>query len=307
MRSASALAARLEVRRRTRDRRRRAASVLDGYDQQVLRVADAEEVEVVAELSVEEYVVAAVAGETAPGWGPEALAAQAVVARSMALAQLVDPRRERFHVVDSDRDCRLVLGDGPADAVRAAAEVTRGRYLSSEPGRRPVPHRALFQASCGGSTDHTDSIWGERMFPTVVADCPHCGRDEVRHWSTRVAEAEAVEVLGLPPFDASTVASLVERTPAGRARTIRVDSEDASGEVLGADVRHLLGHEAIPSTRFEVRVDQPTQVLVLDGTGDGGGVGLCQHGAVGMASEGATHEEILTHFHPAQHLAKIPT
>jgi stage II sporulation protein D len=77
--------------------------------------------------------------------------------------------------------------------------------------------------------------------------------------------------------------------------------------VLGADVRHLLGHEAIPSTRFEVRVDPVAAVLVLDGSGAGSGVGLCQLGARGMAATGATAEEILAHHHPAQRLATVPS
>jgi stage II sporulation protein D len=299
-------AGRLEVWRRTHGRRRRAAAVLDGYDQQLVRVADATDGEVVAELSVEEYVLAAVAGESDARWGSEALAAQAVVARSMALAQLVDPRSERFHLLDSDRDHRLAPPATVSDAVRAAGEATRGHYLTSEPGALPLPHRALFHPSCGGSTDHTDSIWSEHPFPEVVAECSTCATCDVPRWTARISAADVVGVLGLPLPDPSTQATIVERTPAGRARVIRVVSAEATAEVLGADVRHLLGHEAIPSTRFEVRVDPVAAVLVLDGSGDGSGVGLCQLGAQGMAATGATAEEILAHYHPAQRLAAVP-
>ena len=50
---------------------------------------------------------------------------------------------------------------------------------------------------------------------------------------------------------------------------------------------------AIPSTRFSVSFDGKEIILTSDGSGHG--VGMSQDGANGMAKEGKTYEQILSH------------
>ena len=57
-----------------------------------------------------------------------------------------------------------------------------------------------------------------------------------------------------------------------------------------------LGWDAVPSNNFSAHSD--AQGVVLEGTGEGHGVGLCQAGAKAMAQAGATFREILDHYYP---------
>jgi stage II sporulation protein D len=57
-----------------------------------------------------------------------------------------------------------------------------------------------------------------------------------------------------------------------------------------------LGWSAVPSNNFIARSD--AKGAVLEGTGDGHGIGLCQAGAKAMALSGATFREILEHYYP---------
>jgi SpoIID/LytB domain protein len=52
----------------------------------------------------------------------------------------------------------------------------------------------------------------------------------------------------------------------------------------------------VPSNNFRSR--QEGEELILEGTGQGHGIGLCQRGAKAMADEGSTFREILDHYFP---------
>lgn len=90
-------------------------------------------------------------------------------------------------------------------------------------------------------------------------------------------------------------------TAEGLNRTIQVGSRDEAGYVLslemgglslkGADFAEALG---LPSESFTV--EQQDQGLKFICTGAGSGYGLSQWGAVRMAQQGSTYEEILSYY-----------
>jgi stage II sporulation protein D len=45
--------------------------------------------------------------------------------------------------------------------------------------------------------------------------------------------------------------------------------------------------------------------VILNGTGQGHGIGLCQSGAAAMAKEGANFQQILTHYYPNAAIASL--
>lgn len=61
-------------------------------------------------------------------------------------------------------------------------------------------------------------------------------------------------------------------------------------------IRQALG--GLPSALFDLTVSgtAPHRVFTFQGAGRGHGVGLCQHGAQGMALRGQGHQEILHHY-----------
>jgi stage II sporulation protein D len=57
------------------------------------------------------------------------------------------------------------------------------------------------------------------------------------------------------------------------------------------------GWDKVPGTRFSL-LDNGNGQVVFSSTGAGHGVGLCQWGAVGMAKEGKTYQQILEFYYP---------
>lgn len=127
---------------------------------------------IVNALPLEEYLRGVVPLELSPGQYPEieALKAQAVAARSYALAHLGSHRDEGYDLVDDTR--AQVYGGLSAERSLSnrAVEETRGIAVvfANEEGKL-VPIEALYTANCGGRTENNDEVFGGRPLPYLRA------------------------------------------------------------------------------------------------------------------------------------------
>ncbi len=125
-------------------------------------------INVVNALPLEDYLRGVVPMELSPGAYPEieALKAQAVAARSYALAHLGQHRDEGFDLVDDTR--AQVYGGLSAerDLTNRAIDATRGMaaVFPNEDGKL-VPIEALYTANCGGRTENNDEVFGGKPLP----------------------------------------------------------------------------------------------------------------------------------------------
>jgi SpoIID/LytB domain protein len=129
-------------------------------------------INVVNALPLEEYLRGVVPMELSPGSYPEieALKAQAVAARSYALAHLGKHRDEGFDLVDDTR--AQVYGGLSAERelTNRAIYETRGiaAVFPSEDGKL-APIEALYTANCGGRTENNDEVFGGKPLPYLRA------------------------------------------------------------------------------------------------------------------------------------------
>ncbi len=136
-------------------------------------------INVVNALPLEDYLRGVVPMELSPGAYPEieALKAQAVAARSYALARLGQHRDEGFDLVDDAR--AQVYGGLSAECelTNRAIDATRGMaaVFPNEDGKL-VPIEALYTANCGGSTENNDEVFGGKPLPYLRAVACSPGR-----------------------------------------------------------------------------------------------------------------------------------
>ena len=129
-------------------------------------------INVVNALPLEEYLRGVVPMELSPGSYPEieALKAQAVAARSYALARLGQHRDEGFDLVDDTR--AQVYGGLSAERelTNRAIYETRGiaAVFPTEDGKL-APIEALYTANCGGRTENNDEVFGGKPLPYLRA------------------------------------------------------------------------------------------------------------------------------------------
>lgn len=233
--------------------------------------------------------------------------------------------------VCADDHCQRYQGLTMAvgDTVRKAVDQTWGLVLTSE-GKICD---ARFSKCCGGRMELFSTCWEDKDYPYLqplpdTADCVEGGdvfcdtkdekilsqvlndydletRDFYR-WRTEYSRAEVSDLVRRRSgMDFGTIRDLVpvERGPSGRLKRLKVVG-DKKTMVIGKEliIRRWLSESHLKSSAFDIK--WVGDRLVLDGSGWGHGVGLCQIGAAVMAAKGYTFDRILLHYYPGSTLER---
>ena len=250
-------------------------------------------------LDLEDYVAAVVASEVPASWPPEALRAQAVAARTFAVAQKVAQGAEaRVHLGASVLDQVYKGTAHPAPAAAKAARETAGEVLTF--GAAPIA--AYFSASCGGASESA-----EAAFHLAPGTTPylHGGDedDDERPWTVKIPVRELDTALRKRVGAEVRGISVSTRTGSRRANAMRVETGSGVRPLPAVELRQLLGYQRLPSLLFEVTMSGGD--AVFKGRGSGHGVGLCQWGARGRALQGQGYREILAHYYPGAEIRRM--
>lgn len=256
---------------------------------------------VVSTLSVDEYLYGVVPLEISPGWPAAMLAAQAIIARTYAVARRSLVRQ--YDVVAGESD--QLYGDRSVErpATTAAVDATSGQTVVFGGGVASV----YYMACCGGHTEDAAELWGHNALPYLrgVAD-PYCAGTPDYRWHARFLPAQFARALGplVGSIGAIQSANAIEIDPSGRPRAIAVRGSSGSATVPVGDLRRVLGTSALPSTFITTIELSSGEGVVIEGAGRGHGVGLCQWGARVMALQGADPATIVRFYFPGTSIAR---
>ncbi|MGH2398942.1 MAG: SpoIID/LytB domain-containing protein, partial [bacterium] len=247
----------------------------------------------VNELGLEEYLYGVLKMEVNPAWPSEALKAQAVAARTLALYSLGRFRAEGYDV-RATTDSQVYGGISAEDPrTTAAVDVTRGEIVSF--AGRPI--FAAYHSDSGGFTENSEHVWGGRYaYLKAVPDpftsaTPWVARVDAAAFEDRLRRAGHV-VSGITAMDVTGL------TPSGRAGAVKITSTSGVLTLRATELRAMLGADALKSTMFTVRL-LPGEPAVVEfaGRGSGHGVGLSQWGARGQALVGKSYTDILRYYY----------
>jgi peptidoglycan hydrolase-like amidase len=213
----------------------------------------------IVEMDLETAVGSVVGAEMTEDTPLEALKAQAVATRSYFAAG--GGRHASFDFCDLTH-CQFLRGPASVDSPAAeAAMETRGMILAYN-GKTVA---AMFTRSCGGHTRTPKEIGlPASVYPYFSVICEFCYKNPVK-WTRKVSSDDAVVL--------------------------------QSGEAGRLSIGRRMGWSAVPSNNFSFREETDGEIL-LEGIGQGHGIGLCQRGAKAMAESGAGFLEILRHYFP---------
>ena len=265
-----------------------------------------EEEDLVREMPMEDYVAGVVAGEMDPDWPLEALAAQAILARTFTLQKIDEsggvPERNAHASTDIE-EFQAYSAEKVNAKVKEAVRLTRGLAACY----RNEFIRAWFHAYAGPRTALANEGLAYKFNPPYICSVEGLGKniisEEEGNWSA-IFDLEEVrnavqETTGVDPGDINVV-KIAKYGPSGRAATILVNNQKISGPAF----RLALGSTEMRSTLIE-RMELNEGCLQMSGTGYGHGVGLCQWGARAMAAEGKPPEEIAEYFYKNVHLVSL--
>ncbi len=256
------------------------------------------------EIDLEEYLYGVVRSEMDPRWPPEALRAQAIAARSLAVQSAGRFAAEGYDV-RATTDSQVYGGVAAEDArTTAAVDATRGIILFHN-GR---PAFAAFHADSGGATENSEYVWGGVIPHLRGVPDPFSKGAPNHEWTLRldlaVIEAQLQRagrpLAGLQRLEAAST------SPSGRVMVLRLGAASGGGEMRGTEFRTAVGTSVLRSTLFTVR-SYPTEGTVeIAGRGFGHGVGMSQWGARGMALAGRDYTAILKHYYTGIVIAARP-
>jgi stage II sporulation protein D len=244
----------------------------------------------------------------------EAVRAQAVAARTYAISYLGRRAEHGFDVYATVED--QVYGGAAAEdeLVNRAVRETAGEVLVYA----GAPINAYYHSTCAGHTAAIEEVWNSPPVPYLraVRDLDPSGQAYDRAssrftWTERWTHAELVGILNRTLADSlrgRRIGSIremrvLERTPSGRVRSMRLET-DAGTFHLGRDrVRWILAPTRggiLNSSRFDVRLERSggrVAAIVAEGGGWGHGIGMCQVGAMGRARAGQDYRQILRAYY----------
>jgi stage II sporulation protein D len=257
------------------------------------------ELRVVNEIDMERYVQGVVGAEIGSGAPLEAMKVQAVCVRSFAIGRLGGFREEKgrpeFDVSDTTRD-QVYVGVPPRDStLLEACEATAGMYVMYR--KRFVT--TYFSSSCGGHTLGVGEWSGAAAIPPLSGvRCGFCDDAPNGSWEVRLTLPELAAKLSRRVGGKAVLgAVVVERTPSDRAGEVLVDHAGGRARMTGAEFAQAVGAR---SNHFTLARDGAS--VVVRGRGYGHGVGLCQVGALRLASKGKDFRDILNHYFPQHEL-----
>ena len=263
----------------------------------------------VEEIGLEEYILGVVASEMPAAFHEEALKAQAVAARTYALS-----RAEKFKEGHPDHKDAPLCTDVHCQAWKSKEELiqthgeqwiaeyweklqnviegTKGQILTYEGNLVSEP---LFHSTSGGKTESSEAVFAVSHPYLKSVDSPleenaPKFKDSVSMTVDKFIKTIKQKYPGAN-IDKNNLKDKIkvgEKTDTGRIKKVMVDSQF----IEGSEFRQMFN---LNSTNFKIKLSGDN--ISIETIGYGHGVGMSQWGANGMAKEGKTYKEILTHYY----------
>jgi stage II sporulation protein D len=234
---------------------------------------------------VEKYISGVVMAEGGTGKSLEYFKTQAIIARTYMYKYFNKHIADKYNVCDNT-DCQAFSGLSTDSLLNKAARETRGLVILNKDSTLIV---CTFHSNCGGETSSSDDVWlaGQSYLKSVVD--PYCLDSKNATWQKSFGVNEWINYfrkLGYKEkVEDPSVFNFVQESRL-------VDYKTGSFKIPLRTIRSDLN---LRSTFFSVRATGDS--IVLKGRGYGHGVGLCQEGAMMMASKGHSYREIINFYY----------
>ena len=253
-------------------------------------------------VDLEEYIKGVLYHEVSHRWPLEAIKAQAVAARTYAIYQVQQNKNKDYDMTNDIYS--QVYGGKSSERYRTnlAVERTKGKILVFEGKVLP----AYYHATCGGFTENVKEVWNHDLYPLKGVRCVFCSNSPHYFWKKNVQLKDIQDKLNKSGNKIGLIQNIEvrERTLSGRIKTL--DITGRAGEkisISGKAFRDILGPNELRSNDY--RVFMKGYYCDFVGKGWGHGVGMCQWGAMGMAQQQYTYDQILTYYYPGTQMVPV--
>ncbi len=255
---------------------------------------------VLEEIGIEEYLPGVIEGEMPVKWKNDAIQAQVVAARSFAIYKVKSKGNALYHINKIDLAYKGSYMN--QSKVKKIVDKSRGTVMVYNWELMP----GYFHSACGGHTEDVSHVFNLKSIPPLSGvDCGHCNNSRYFSWKMKLGKKEIEKKMSTTKIKVKSVRKLIteEIGPGGHCSTIKIEHEGGTKRINANDFRLLVGPNSLRSTSFKVK--DKGRSFIIEGSGWGHGVGLCQYGTQDMAKSGFKWFDILKHYYPKVDLVKI--
>lgn len=180
-------------------------------------------------LNLEDYLLGVVPEEVSGGWPSEAIKAQAVAARTYALANMGRRKAEGFDLLPNSSDQAYGGMAAEVAATTAAVQATKGQVITHQ-GKLVATY---FFSSSGGHTENNEHIWtGGSPVPYLrgVPDFDNVPENKRYSWTNQFTPAEFTERLKAAGYNVGTVTAVSPGDPGASGRPTKWSVQGSAGK-----------------------------------------------------------------------------
>jgi stage II sporulation protein D len=277
------------------------------------------QIKVINQIGLEDYVKGVMTKEMPIGKGDDnyqALKAFSICVRTYALLRIYE--NKNFYDIYSDTRDQVYGGvDGEHPLSNKAVDETNGQILIYD-GK---PAIVYYHSTCGGYTENSKNVFtkDELSYLLGVKDGNEafCKISPRFNWEENYSQEIFVGYLVKTELLKNSNYSIDEiivktRFESGRVNELNIMLLDNNGNeetinLFGNSIRSVIktadGKSILRSTVFEIKLDAEKNI-VINGSGSGHGVGMCQWGTIGQSRAGVDYLEILNHYFPGTNIKK---
>jgi len=244
----------------------------------------------------------------------EALKAQAVAARTYTYKRMAQNADKPFDLASTVAD--QVYGGAIAEAPTPDMAIRATKDLIIAYNDEIAD--AYYHSTCGGRTANIEDVWGGEKIPYLRSKSDmdnsgkaYCGQGGAFRWTetwgmsqlSNLIKQHASEGNMIPPYGGGTLRRIEvrERFECGRVKKLAIVTSHGEYAASGEKARFVLRRNNTPqqilrSSNFNSAAIANGEIMI-NGTGYGHGVGMCQVGAIARARAGENFEQILRAYY----------
>jgi stage II sporulation protein D len=234
-----------------------------------------------------------VEAEGGPGKNIGYFKTQAVIARTYMYKYFDKHIADRYNLCDNTH-CQAYNGITTDSVIVRAALETAGLVILAPDSTLII---SAFHSNCGGETSPSQNVWltGQPYLKKVVD--PYCQSSRNAVWQKKIALNEWTGYLKRMGYTGNTGdVSLFNFLQTSRSGYLNTGTFSLPLQQIRKDMD-------LRSTFFSVSVEGDS--VILKGRGYGHGVGLCQEGAMVMASKGFDYKQIIDFYYTGVLISNI--
>jgi stage II sporulation protein D len=239
------------------------------------------------------YISGVVKAEGGSGKNLEYFKTQAIIALTYMYRYFDKHSSDRYNVCDNTH-CQAYNGLSLDTLINRAVLETRGLVILDKDSVLII---SAFHSNCGGETSSSEDVWlSDRPYLKAVKD-PYCLNSRNSTWTKRLPLQEWVSYLRKSGYQGNT------DYPAGFNFLQEARLTDYKTGSFTIPLRTIRIDFDLRSTFFSLYAKGDS--VIFDGRGYGHGVGLCQEGAMEMASKGFNYKQIIDFYYSGVFITDI--